>query len=126
MKLTKRKALEICKELWTWLAETGTGQKRDWPGWKKYGEMACDCPCCEYALTLRREHQNCNVCPLLNYAWGDKRYKPCLIWSPQDDTFYGLWEHASIFERAYYAAWMVDACDRALADLANKERTSTR
>ena len=47
-KLTKEKALEISKELWTYLAETGK-YKREWPKWKEYGEMVHDCPLCQYA-----------------------------------------------------------------------------
>jgi hypothetical protein len=48
--LTKKKALEICRDLWTWLAEHPYKQKSEWPGWNKYGEMRNSCPCCEYAF----------------------------------------------------------------------------
>ena len=47
MKLTKKRAMKICIELWSWLAETG-GHKEDWPKWEEYGEMRLDCPLCEY------------------------------------------------------------------------------
>ena len=57
MKLTKKKAVEICIELWTWLAETG-GRKDDWPGWKIYGEMQDSCPLCEYSNPI-----GCVGCP---------------------------------------------------------------
>ena len=50
MKLTKRKALEICRDLWRWLAKTGTVNKSKWPGWKEHGIMAHNCPCCEYSM----------------------------------------------------------------------------
>ena len=54
MILTKKKAIEISIELWTWLAETGSGDKFDWDGWKKYGDMSHNCPLCEYTLRQAR------------------------------------------------------------------------
>ncbi len=50
MKQTKREALTTCRELWVWLAENPGKKKSEWPGWKKYGEMDSDCPCCEYNI----------------------------------------------------------------------------
>ena len=49
MKLTRKKAISISIELWTWLAETGSEYKHEWPGWKKYGAMVLACPFCEYS-----------------------------------------------------------------------------
>lgn len=48
MKLTKRKALEICRDLWKWLAKHPEKGKYNWPMWKLYGQMHMRCPCCEY------------------------------------------------------------------------------
>ena len=64
MKLTKRKALEICLELWQWCAETGL-DKADWPGWHKYGQMDADCPCCEYVRQHPSDH-----CPIWKACHG--------------------------------------------------------
>ena len=61
MRLTKKKAMEICIELWTYLAETGN-KKEDWPGWEKYGEMNAECPLCEYG-DQNPAKAGCN-CPL--------------------------------------------------------------
>lgn len=61
MKLTKKKAIEITIELWTFGVETGKG-KRDWDGWGKYGKMDNDCPLCEYILRIK---SNCEDCPYL-------------------------------------------------------------
>lgn len=47
MRLTKKAALRITIELWTWLAETGR-LKREWPGWETYGYMWEYCPLCEF------------------------------------------------------------------------------
>ncbi|GAH13108.1 unnamed protein product, partial [marine sediment metagenome] len=62
MRLTKKKAIEIAIELWTWLAETGAKYKGDWVGWEeKYGEMEADCPFCEYSD--RWGDDECESCP---------------------------------------------------------------
>ncbi|MCK5016912.1 MAG: hypothetical protein KAS32_07550 [Candidatus Peribacteraceae bacterium] len=35
MRLTRKKAIELCIELWEWCAKTGK-RKGGWPGWEKY------------------------------------------------------------------------------------------
>lgn len=60
MKLTKKKAIQISIELWTWLAETGAAHKWRWQGWRKYGYMHADCPLCEYVNPLGG---GCASCP---------------------------------------------------------------
>jgi len=79
MRLSKRKALEICIELWSWLGSTGSAYKEEWPGWKinggKYPEMKLYCSLCEYD-SYRHYHNKtyksgCYYCPLkkeLNYC----------------------------------------------------------
>ena len=63
MKLTKKKAMKICIQLWTWLAETG-GYKENWPKWEEYGEMEAHCPLCEYnERNTGANDEDCN-CPL--------------------------------------------------------------
>lgn len=57
MKLTKKKAIEISIELWTWLAKTGRKYKSDWPRWKEYGRMQDDCALCECFI-------DCDICPI--------------------------------------------------------------
>ncbi len=57
--MDKKKAIEICKELWTFLAETGLKKER-WEGWEKYGEMESGCPLCEYCNQLDID---CDECP---------------------------------------------------------------
>lgn len=61
MKLTRKKAIELCIELWTWLAKTGKENKEDWPGWdRKYAIM--DCFFCEYA-PVDKKRGLCKRCP---------------------------------------------------------------
>lgn len=65
MALTKKKALKICVELWTWMkTQKHWTAKAKWPGWEKYGEMIEHCPCCDYA------ERNCKKCPLKSF-WPD-------------------------------------------------------
>jgi len=52
MKLTKKKAIELHRELWDWLYYHPTEEKEDWPRWKKNGgdipRVYADCFLCEY------------------------------------------------------------------------------
>ena len=82
MRLTRRKALDIAIELWTWLAETGK-EKDDWPGWEKYEEMEGGCPFCEYSA---RHGRGCD-CP---FGFVVQPYGNCYA-TPFDD-----WEGAEL------------------------------
>ena len=87
MRLTKKKAMEICIELWTYLEETGN-LKGYWPEWEKYGPMAMNCPLCEYN---RRHHSKNNVgcnCPLAQSPFKGCTQPPCQYngWSDARNT----------------------------------------
>lgn len=75
MNLTKRKTLEILKELWLWCAENPQKLKSQWPGWEKYGEMENDCPCCEYCKDEDEVARCKEGCLLWNY-WPGYCYDP--------------------------------------------------
>ena len=116
MRLTKRKAFQVCKELWTWMrdgAYVSDGHKDLWPGWKKYGVMRNACPCCEYAYsTYSRRGKGCSGCLLL-HLWP----KGCTMddGSPYD-SFYadrGTPEGAQL---------IIDGCDREIAKLDRAEK----
>ena len=82
-RLTKIKALEICEELWSWLAKTGNGYKSDWPGWNKYGEMVNDCPCCDYSYLFETwssdQSDLCQHCPIKwTYRKVYESYEDCI------------------------------------------------
>ena len=79
MKLTKKKALDIAIELWEWMVDNPGRYKHQWPGWKKYGEMECDCPFCEYDDKHPFETR-CN-CPL------KEKYDSCFL------SAFGKWDH---------------------------------
>lgn len=90
MKLTRKKAIELCIELWEWCAETGR-VKHNWPGWKKYKnykpEDFSHCWLCIYT-----EYRSCHDCP-----WY-KRFGHCL------DGVYEYWDNTtSQSQRKKYA-----------------------
>lgn len=70
MRLTRKKAIELCILLWTWLAETGR-LKEDWPGWKKYKDIweeledACWCWFCLYTNRKQRKPQHLSDCKIV-------------------------------------------------------------
>lgn len=83
MGLTKKKAISISLELWTWLAETG-GLKPYWPGWEKYGEMIAHCALCEYnfyRLSVKRIGGDCPYCPYFEKFGHCSKDTPYFEWS---------------------------------------------
>ena len=113
MKLTKRKALEICRELWLWLADNPEKSKDDWPGWKEYWPMISGCPCCEY---IRHRYPfgilNCHRCLL---KWPISRWAHSCL---DDDTPYSAWlEPKSVDDRVGSALEIVALCDEALLEM---------
>ncbi len=83
MRLTRKKSIELCIELWEWLAETG-GYKEDWPKWKEYGTISNYCWFCEYDTRRSLGEGHCNHCPF------EKQYGHC----------------NTITEVSYYPKWI--------------------
>jgi hypothetical protein len=85
MRLTRAKSIELCTELWTWLAETGK-EKEDWPEWEKYVYIEACCWFCEYdtyrQLKNKIYRRACSSCPL-----GGEHNKCCRM-------YYGQWDIA--------------------------------
>lgn len=90
MRLTKKKAIEITIELWTWLALTGHTYKGAWNGWDKYGAMLYDCPLCEWARNGNDE-KGCGTCP---YYEEFGRCVP-VFFGRRRDTPFSHWQEAS-------------------------------
>jgi hypothetical protein len=99
MRLTRAKSIELCIELWTWLAETGKG-KEDWPEWEKYGDIEQNCWFCEYdtqrlSINLEDDISDdcCKRCPL------GGEFNKCL------DMYYYQWYYSVGFikDRKKYA-----------------------
>ena len=79
MKLTRKKAIELCIELWTWCAETGR-VKRNWPRWKEFmtKEEADDCNHCWFCFYDNTKSGNCTHCPLgAIYSHCNLKYGKC-------------------------------------------------
>ena len=68
MRLTRKKSIELCIVLWTWLAKTGK-LKEEWPGWKKHRYALNGCWLCEYSYQRQRANKSsrlqsfCIFCP---------------------------------------------------------------
>ncbi len=87
MKLTRKKAIELCIEMWTWLAETGK-RKFEYPFPEEQLKYAgndypeAHCWFCEYCL--QHKDDNCKGCPL----GGDPNDPEC------DKLAYDKWDEA--------------------------------
>jgi len=77
--LTRKKAIELCIELWEWLAKTGK-RKEDWPDWEKYEKYfrtfifsaSNDCWFCEYDNQQVQQQHKCDIgickyCPFFQH-----------------------------------------------------------
>ncbi len=104
MKLTKKKSIELCIELWSWLAETGEG-KEGWPRWKEYKDFhvelddACWCWFCLYNNRKQNRPQDfaeCNfACPYY------RKYGFCAEYG---EGIYWIWDMAgSLYDKKKYA-----------------------
>ncbi len=100
--MEKREALEICRDLWDWLAKSTKHSKDDWPGWQwnggKVPALNSDCPLCH----LYRD-EDCNQCPLFD-IWGQDRRcddlpAPFADYCTAGDSPYWQWEETH--ERRY-------------------------
>ena len=63
---------KLHKELWGWLAETGTKEKSGWPEWKSNGgpveDVSFHCFCCNYvehSYEPGRQRDMCGYCPVV-------------------------------------------------------------
>lgn len=63
MRLSRKKAIELCIELWTWLALTGK-LKKDWPKWKKY-KLVSPTTYCWFCIYDEQFMDDCDKCPLV-------------------------------------------------------------
>ena len=97
MRLTRKKAIELCIELWTWLAKTGK-HKKEWPDWEKWYKKSNDatpllanqCWFCYYDNfttkgTRRKNGGHCQNCPYYKVFGHCYREKP-------HPTYYWKWE----------------------------------
>ena len=123
-RLTLKRSLELCKELWTWLRDNpDVTSKTGWTKWYRYSEVENSCFACEYDL-LEYEKQfrknkcfsikACSYCPLKG-LWGDDCTK--------NSSPYNRWCNVTTDKcRQKYAGIIADFCDKELNQL-NKNRS---
>ncbi len=105
MKLTRKKAIDLCIELWTWLAKTGK-KKEKWPEWEKYGEIKNDCWFCEHLIyqQKRNEEYPTKILPCAKYCIYHKKYGGCQDLIDDNLSIYDEWDNSTTPEdRKKYA-----------------------
>ena len=107
MKLTKKRAIELHRELWDWLYHHPSKIKEDWPRWEKNGGdipyTKNDCFLCDYLNKVIR--QSCFRYPCI-LDWGQQ----CCF---DAGAYYTIWD-ASISPktRKKYARMIRDLKER--------------
>lgn len=119
-KITKRKALEKCIELWTLLSEMDVAKnplraKEEAAIAAGCGDYESSCPCCEYAL---QNGVSCESCPI---AWGG--YKADCAYCESDGAEWGEWAYEAHTpeERKQLALAIVKKAEEALAELPKRK-----
>lgn len=95
MRLTRKRAIDISIRLWTWMAEDGTREKGNWPGWKRIGPLDNECALCEYAFNADIKGR-CTACPYREHFYGCGS-GPYALWCEAMDRNEDASEHAKTF-----------------------------
>lgn len=101
MKLTRKKALEICRDLWRWLASSQYTSKREWSGWDKLPDMAYDCPCCQYVRNKTGELTLAGMPCAQRDVTGDELFSKCVALCPLGS----LWPDGCQSPHSPFAKW---------------------
>ena len=96
MRLTRKQAILLSIDLWTWLADTGSMHKWEWPGWKdnggQYEHAIGYCFLCEYS-ERQIKRNNTTTCEACSYY---QRYGYCSQFS--ETSPYHKWASTIIIE----------------------------
>ena len=117
-KLTKKRVLELCLDLWTWLRDNPMKRKSLWPGWEEH-QAYLNCFACEYVQQQQQERRllECSLCPLLS-LWTKSKNKEDVDDYPCSKSYtspYEKWLNTdSARMRAKYAGKIVDFCRKEL------------
>lgn len=114
-----------CRNIWGWLAITGSDRKYSYPPALKF---PFGCPCCENAgaelygrdiwKDVYFDNRDCTKCLLCNIAWGIENNDPNESHCECEESFYAEWSIKYSKEaRQYWAMRMVRACDTAIEQL---------
>jgi len=94
-RFTRKRSLEVCRDLWDWLSKNPKKAKKDWPGWydiaSKY-KTSRNCPCCDYIHQFGIVLNSWDICPLKGYWVKGDTSASCLKF----DSIYDKWKNASI------------------------------
>ena len=113
-KLTKKRALELCLELWTWLRDSPMREKEEWPGWTKH-QAYLACFACEYVYKNNEDVLECSLCPLLSLWTKSKKINNYLC-EYSSSSPYRKWKNAvSDKMRAKQAGKIADFCRKELS-----------
>ena len=121
--ITKTEALELCQDMWKWLAKNPEQPKHNWPGWKRKGgyvpSFVFDCPCCQFVSNGTRKLVGCST---LETAANRKQISRCplkALWPKgccHEDSPFHKWFH-EIGDRTEHATKIAEACERELKKL---------
>lgn len=129
MKLTKKKALELCRDLWKWLEMNPERNKPAWPGWKTnrgINRTSTFCPCCEYKSQECRSSKNYIDCEngcVIYKIWGYKNGNLVCI-KPRSP--YILWDNGNKKEKKKYARIIRIACEKELRKLKGRKNVKSK
>lgn len=109
MRLTRKKSIELCIELWAWLAKTGK-RKEEWPEWDKYenlmsGNYCWFCEYTEYRASVNGEGITWRL-PCEKYCPWHKKHGTCQPFANNRGKLnnYEKWERAeTLKDRKKYA-----------------------
>lgn len=127
-KLTLKRSLELCLELWSWLRDnSNVTNKLDWPKWYRYNEVYSRCFACEYDILEYEKHHRkdpslddvaCSFCPLRD-LWDTDCTK--------DSSPYNKWCNAKTDGvRKKHAGIIADFCDKELNKIAKKGKSNAK
>jgi len=114
MKLTKKRTIELHKELWDWLSKHPNAEKYQWPKWKNFPYISHDCFLCAYAreqqLNTNSFASKCYFC-IAKDGWGyDALCNHC------EDVYsiFTLWKRSDHFPKLKreFAKLIRDVCDK--------------
>ena len=120
--MNKMQALIKCRNLWSYMAITGSRQKTDY---KPARRWAFQCPCCMKAgatltyLGENADNRDCTKCILNGYAWGHAVNYSQIICYRDNSSYFKQWDECTLsrIDRIHWAKRMVQACNRAIEDL---------
>ena len=116
--MNKLQALIKCRNLWSYMAITGSDLKSDY---KPARRWAFHCLCCVKAGATRIAGfipRDCRKCILNGYAWKSTNRKCGLPCEYDPNSYFDLWDKCTDpTKRKYYALRMVYACNQAIEDL---------